>query len=61
MGHGGHASQSLPIVKPECDKLHYGSMVLENGLQAVLISDEKADKSSAALDVRVFLCMPTSL
>ena len=47
MGKGGHAE----FVKPQSCKLHYGFLVLDNGLQAVVISDEKADKSSAALDV----------
>ena len=47
MGKGGHAE----FVKPQSCKLHYGSLVLDNGLQAVVIRDEKSDKSSAALDV----------
>jgi secreted Zn-dependent insulinase-like peptidase len=50
MGHEGH-SQSEEFGRPQCDKLLYGSIQLDNGLQAVLISDEKADKASAALDV----------
>ena len=41
------------IEKPETDDRDYRLIKLENGLQALLIHDPKADKAAAAMDVGV--------
>jgi insulysin len=41
------------IIKSKSDKRTYKHLVLGNKLEAILISDMEADKSAAALDVRV--------
>ncbi|KAJ3300130.1 Insulinase (Peptidase M16) [Borealophlyctis nickersoniae] len=47
------------IRKPDLDDREYRLVTLENKLQALVISDPKTDKSSAALDVHVgHLCDP---
>jgi secreted Zn-dependent insulinase-like peptidase len=38
---------------PAQDDRDYGTLVLDNGMQVLLISDATTDKASAALDVRV--------
>ena len=40
------------VVKPAIDTQRYRHVVLANQLQAVLISDDEADKAGAAMDVR---------
>jgi insulysin len=42
-----------PIVKSEQDDRDYRIIRLENGLQATLVHDGKADKAAASLDVAV--------
>ena len=42
----------VDVVKPLIDKRQYGVLTLDNGLQALLISDIVTDKAAAALDVR---------
>ncbi|KAF9075695.1 Metalloenzyme, LuxS/M16 peptidase-like protein [Rhodocollybia butyracea] len=42
-----------PIQKSPQDDREYRRIILENGLEAVLISDTKADKAAASLDVAV--------
>lgn len=39
------------IIKPQCDKLDYRIITLDNGLRAVLVSDPETDKTAASLDV----------
>jgi insulysin len=41
------------IKKPHTDSREYSTLILNNGLEVLLISDEAADKASAALDVNV--------
>jgi len=41
------------VIKSEVDKKQYRSLVLENGLTVLLISDPEADQAAAALDVHV--------
>ena len=41
----------VDIVRPLIDKREYGVVTLDNGLQALLISDKETDKGAAALDV----------
>ncbi len=55
MGAGGHADGDF--VRPTVDTLQYGHILLENGLQAILVSDKDADKASAALDVSCSLVL----
>jgi len=42
-----------PLVKSEQDDRDYRVIQLENGLQATLVHDAKADKAAASLDVAV--------
>lgn len=42
-----------PLSKPKVDDWSYRSITLQNGLQALLISDESADMAAAAMDVRL--------
>lgn len=53
MGRGGYAEADF--VRPSVDALKYGFVELQNGLQAILICDEKTDKASGALDVSPLL------
>jgi insulysin len=48
-----HSVLSKPIEKPETDDRDYRLIKLQNGLQALLIHDPKADKAAAAMDVGV--------
>jgi secreted Zn-dependent insulinase-like peptidase len=41
------------IEKSKSDKREYKYVILENGMRCMLICDPEADKSAAALDVRV--------
>ena len=41
------------LVKSQSDTREYKCIRLENGLRAILIQDEEADKSCAALNVHV--------
>ena len=41
------------IIKSQSDKRQYKCIMLSNSLRAVLIQDDEADKSCAALDVHV--------
>ncbi len=43
------------IAKSESDKREYRSVVLENQLQVLLISDPETDKAAACLSVRIGL------
>lgn len=42
-----------PLVKSEQDDRDYRLIQLNNGLQAILVHDAKADKAAASLDVAV--------
>lgn len=42
-----------PLQKGNLDDRDYRIITLENGLQAVLVHDAKADKSAASMDVSV--------
>lgn len=42
-----------PIVKSQQDDRDYQLIQLDNGLQAMLVHDAKADKAAASLDVAV--------
>lgn len=44
------------VLKGAEDKRHYRGLQLENGLKVLLISDEKTDKSAAAMDVHIGRC-----
>jgi insulysin len=41
------------IIKPRTDKRTYKYITLPNKIRCILISDPEADKSAAALDVKV--------
>jgi insulysin len=41
------------IRKPDLDHREYHSFTLENKLKVLIVSDPKADKSAAAMDVNV--------
>ena len=41
------------IIKPRTDKRTYKYITLPNQIRCILISDPEADKSAAALDVKV--------
>lgn len=41
------------IVKPDVDKAAYRVVRLDNGIQALLVSDPLCDKAAAAVDVGV--------
>lgn len=43
----------LNIIKSKCDLRTYKYMQLSNKMRCILISDKEADKSAAALDVKV--------
>ena len=43
----------LNIIKSKCDKRIYKHLKLSNRMRCILISDKEADKSAAALDVKV--------
>ena len=43
----------MNIIKSSCDKRIYRHIKLKNGLKAIIIADEEADKSAASLDVKV--------
>ncbi len=47
------AAQALVPVKGEIDHREYRYLTLENGLRVLLISDPKAQKAAAALDVHI--------
>ena len=52
----------LPIVKSERDDREYRVIKLENGLEATLVHDAKAERAAASLDVAVgHLSDPVSL
>jgi insulysin len=44
---------AVPVQKPDLDHRDYHSFTLENKLKVLIVSDPKADKSAAALDVNV--------
>jgi hypothetical protein len=44
--------EDAAIIKPKIDEWSYRSLVLPNGLEALLVSDDKADMAAAAMDVR---------
>jgi insulysin len=48
-----HSVFTKPIQKSQQDDRDYRLIRLENGLQAMLIHDAKADKAAASLDVAV--------
>lgn len=48
-----HSVYTKPLVLSAQDDRHYKLIRLENGLEALLIRDKAADKSTAALDVKV--------
>ena len=48
-----HLVYTKPLVKSEQDDRDYRIIRLENGLQATLVHDGKADKAAASLDVAV--------
>ena len=48
-----HWAYAKPIQKSQQDDREYRLIRLENGLQAMLIQDAKADKAAASLDVAV--------
>ena len=48
-----HKKDSVEIVKSNNDQRDYRFLTLENGLQAIVISDPDADKAAASLDVNV--------
>jgi len=48
-----HLVYTKPIVKSAQDDRDYRIIQLENGLQATLVHDGKADKAAASLDVAV--------
>ena len=52
-GATSHLVYTKPIVKSEQDDRDYRIIRLENGLQATLVHDGKADKAAASLDVAV--------
>ena len=41
------------IIKSQNDQRQYRYLELENGLRVVLVSDHKADKAAASLDVHI--------
>ncbi len=45
--------QSTEITKSQNDQREYRYLTLENGLKVVLVSDSKADKSAASIDVHI--------
>jgi len=47
------AEQASPVIKSENDQRLYRSLTLDNGLKVLLVSDAKADKAAAAVDVEV--------
>lgn len=47
------AEQTSPVIKSENDQRLYRSLTLDNGLKVLLVSDAKADKAAAAVDVEV--------
>ncbi|MBS4154707.1 insulinase family protein [Cobetia sp. MC34] len=47
------AEQASPVIKSENDQRLYRSLTLDNGLRVLLVSDAKADKAAAAVDVEV--------
>ena len=49
---------AAPFKVPAVDRFAYRLIVLENGLQALLIHDPNADKAAAACDVRPFGGLP---
>jgi hypothetical protein len=53
--HGGipHHVFSAPLKKSELDERSYRMIRLDNGLEALLVSDPKTDKAAASLCVRV--------
>ena len=52
-GTAAHWVYARPIQKSQQDDREYRLIRLENGLQAMLIQDAKADKAAASLDVAV--------
>ncbi|KAI0310642.1 Metalloenzyme, LuxS/M16 peptidase-like protein [Amylostereum chailletii] len=50
---GGFSVYTKPIQKSEQDDREYRLIELDNGLQAMLVQDAKADKAAASLDVAV--------
>jgi len=46
-------AQSVQIIKSQNDQREYRYVTLENGLKVVLVSDSKADKSAASIDVHI--------
>ncbi|CAH9102787.1 unnamed protein product, partial [Cuscuta europaea] len=49
----GTMAEPIEIVKARCDKREYRRVVLDNSLQALLISDPETDKCAASMDVSV--------
>mmetsp|Transcript_114709 Transcript_114709/g.159267 ORF Transcript_114709/g.159267 Transcript_114709/m.159267 type:complete len:121 (+) Transcript_114709:53-415(+) len=45
--------KDIQIIKSECDERSYKYIQLANQIECILISDPEADKSAAALDVKV--------
>ena len=50
---GSYKVFTKPIVKSQQDDREYRIIQLDNGLQATLVHDAKADKAAASLDVAV--------
>ena len=48
----GKQPDTETLVKPKIDEWGYRKLVLPNGLEALLVSDGKADMAAAAMDVR---------
>jgi insulysin len=48
-----HLLFNKPLERPDLDEREYRIIKLDNGLQALLIHDEKTDKAAAAMDVGV--------
>lgn len=44
---------TTPVVKSDRDEREYRVIKLENGLEAILVHDAKAERSAASLDVAV--------
>ena len=44
-------AQGAELVRPATDNLLYRFLTLPNGLHALLVSDDTADKAAAAVDV----------
>lgn len=45
------AANGAELVRPKTDELQYRFLTLPNGLHALLVSDDTADKAAAAVDV----------